>query len=279
MGEVFRTAKGKDKIMKLYEEGLKMWPEPNRQIMIPTSYGETFVMASGREGAEAVLLFHGSSTNSAIWMYDAQVLGEKYKVYAVDIIGEPGKSAESRPALECENYSGWIIEVMDGLGLNKAAVVGNSLGGWLSLCIATSFPQRVEQLVLLAPAGFAPLQKAFVLKSVSFALQGRRGRDKLNALIFGSSKIPKETLEFEELLRKYYIPRPFYTPVFSDEQIKKLNMPILFLGGEDDPLVDIEQSAKRLRQLIPQAQIKILKNKSHALFNMGAEIIEFLDKN
>ena len=223
-------------------------------------------------------MFHGSSTNSAIWTYDAQVLGETYKVYAVDIIGEPGKSAESRPALECETYSGWITEVMDGLGIEKAAVVGNSLGGWLSLCIATSLPKRVSQLTLLAPAGFAPLQKAFILKSVSFALQGRRGRDKLNALIFGNSKIPKETLEFEELLRKYYIPRPFYAPVFSDEQLSKLNMPILFIGGEDDPLVDVEQSADRLKQLVPQAQIKILKNRSHALFNMGDEILKFLDK-
>ena len=128
MGEVFRTAKGKDKIIKLYNEGLKMWPKPNKQIMIPTSYGDTFVIASGKEGADAIILFHGSSTNSAIWTYDAQVLGETHKVYAVDIIGEPGKSAESRPALECETYSGWITEVMDGLGIDKAAVVGKFTG-------------------------------------------------------------------------------------------------------------------------------------------------------
>ena len=279
MGTVFRTAKGKNKILKMYNEGLKMWPSPNKQLMVPTSFGETFVMSSGKDDGEAVLLFHGSSTNAAIWMYDAQLLGTTHKVYAVDIIGEPGKSAESRPALECSDYCRWMSELMDGLGIEKAAVIGNSLGAWMALCLAVSEPQRVTQLLLLAPAGFAPLQKTFILKSVSLALQGRKGRDKLNKMIFGSSKIPEETLAFEELLRKYYIPRPFYTPVFSDEQLQKLSMPILFIGGEDDPLVDIEQSAKRLEDLVPQAQIKILKNKAHALFNMGPEIAEFLEKN
>ena len=278
MGAVFRTAKGKEKIIKMYDEGLKMWPAPNKQIMVPTSYGDTFVMASGKEDGSAVLMFHGSSTNAAIWMYDARVLGKTHRVYAVDIIGEPGKSAESRPALECSNYAGWLIELMNGLGIEKAAIVGNSLGAWMALCLASSEPQRVTKLVLLAPAGLAPLQKAFVVKSVSLVLQGKKGQDKLNALIFGKNKIPEEALGFEKLLRKYYIPRPFFAPVFSDEQLQELKMPVLFFGGDGDPLVDIPQSAEKLRTLVPQAEIRILKDTAHALVNMGAEISEFLDK-
>jgi pimeloyl-ACP methyl ester carboxylesterase len=67
---------------------LRRWPVPCEHLRIPTHEGETFVVASGRKDAPPLLLFHGSGTNSAIWMDDIASWAEHFRVDAVDVIGE-----------------------------------------------------------------------------------------------------------------------------------------------------------------------------------------------
>ena len=80
---------------------LQRWPVPNRQLLVPTCQGETFVIVSGESNAMPVVLFHGSGTNSSVWIRDIAEWAQHYRVYAVDMIGEPGLSAASRPSLNC----------------------------------------------------------------------------------------------------------------------------------------------------------------------------------
>lgn len=277
MRSIYKSNKGKRIIMERYKEILKYWPAPYEQRNIPTQYGNTFVMSSGTDSGEAVVFLHGSTTNAAMWMGDAAVLGKKYKVYAVDIIGEPGKSDESRPDMTDGNYAKWLEEVFDGLGIRKAAVVGNSLGGWMALDLAIHAPERVSQLVLLAPGGIFPVHAAFVLKAISLAMLGSKGEDKLSKTIFGNVAVPKEALAFGELLKQYFISRPFKAPVFSDNEIGQLTMPILYMGGENDTLFPSVKCAERLKELTPHADIRVIKDMHHTLINMGDQIEAFLD--
>jgi pimeloyl-ACP methyl ester carboxylesterase len=87
------------KVRDRYLAFLKRWPVPNQQIRLATSQGETFVVASGPEGAPPLLLFHGSAGNSAMWMGDVPTFASAFRVYSIDMIGEAGLSAPSRPAL------------------------------------------------------------------------------------------------------------------------------------------------------------------------------------
>lgn len=279
MKSVYRSPQGKAIIMQRYDEILKLWPQPNQMLSIPTNYGNTFVISSGNENGTPVVFLHGSTTNAAMWMNDAILLGQKHQVYAVDIIGEPGKSEESRPPMQAGNYARWLSEVFDGLGLSTAAIVGNSLGGWMGLDLATTTPQRVSQLVLLASGGICPVQSSFVLKAIGLMLLGKRGAQKMNRMLFGDVTIPKEAMEFGELLRTHYISRPFEAPVFSDEALSSLTMPILYIGGAEDVLFDSKDCAQRLNTILPHAQAMVLKDTHHTLINMGTEIASFLEKN
>lgn len=97
MKSVYRSSQGKAIIMQRYEEILKLWPEPNEMYFIPTSYGNTFVICSGNENGDPVILLHGSTTNAAMWMNDAIVLGKKHRVFAIDIIGSREKATKAVP--------------------------------------------------------------------------------------------------------------------------------------------------------------------------------------
>ncbi len=277
MTPIYRSPDSKPLLMNEYEQILQRWPRPCEQRFISTDQGDTFVISSGNPEGSPVLLLHGSTTNAALWLYDAAPLGKTRRIHAVDVIGEPGKSADVRPAMEGGTYARWLSQVMDGLGVKKTAVVGNSLGGWLALDLAISMPERVSALVLLAPAGFAPVCRSFLLRMLPKALAGKRGAQSLNHLLFGNADIPDEVYGYAELLRKHYIPRPLKFPVFKDEAIAALTMPVLFIGGEEDPLLSTQKSAARLRRLLPQADVRTLKGLSHAIIGMAGVIDDFFN--
>ena len=277
MKSVYRSEKGKKIIQDLYNEILKKWPQPYDTYTVPTEFGNTFVIAHGPESADAVVLLHGSTTNSAMWIADAAVLGTTRRVYAVDLIGEPGKSDESRPKMAHANYARWMEQVLDRLGVRKAAFVGNSLGGWIALDLAIHSPERVSALTLLAAAGIAPVRRLYVFKVISLIALGRKGMDKLYHLMFGKAHIPKKVIEYADILARYYIPRPLNAPVFSDDAFKRLNMPVLYVGGEHDALLNTPKSVKRLKALVPPADVRVAAGMSHTLINMGKDIKAFLD--
>jgi pimeloyl-ACP methyl ester carboxylesterase len=83
-----------------YREFLALWPVPNQQPHLAARFGQTFVIGWGVESClPPLVLLHGSGSNSAMWLGDAPIWARGRKVYAIDMIGEPGLSAPTRPAL------------------------------------------------------------------------------------------------------------------------------------------------------------------------------------
>jgi pimeloyl-ACP methyl ester carboxylesterase len=100
-----------------------------------------------------LILLHGSGMNSVMWLRDMQEYSHNYRVYAIDILGESGKSDENRPSLNGTYYAKWLKDVFDDLSLKKANVVGSSLGAWLAIKFSVSYPEKVSKLVLRCPSG------------------------------------------------------------------------------------------------------------------------------
>jgi pimeloyl-ACP methyl ester carboxylesterase len=146
MTTIYKSDEGARAVRERYLEILKRWPVPNEQMRVPTRQGETFVIACGEKTAMPLLLFHGSAGNSAMWMGDVRAWAGHYRVYSIDLIGEAGLSAPTRPPLASEEYALWLDDVLKVLSITKAAIVGVSLGGWLALDYSTRRPERVVSL-------------------------------------------------------------------------------------------------------------------------------------
>jgi pimeloyl-ACP methyl ester carboxylesterase len=269
---VFKSAERRDKMRDYYNGILSKFPF--EQKYVGTTYGQTFMLAAGDESNPPVILLHGSNSNSAFWFPEILALSAHYRVYAVDIIGEAGNSDEYRPDLNSNDFAVWIKEVQDALNIEKSIIVGNSLGGWMSLKFSTSYPARVTKLILIASAGIAPVHQQF-LQNVKDSRQDD-GTVLITADVIGESNIPKEVIEFMNLIAQSYNPIQ-ELPLFDDGQLLKLNMPVVFIDGEDDVIINAKESAQRLSRLIPSAQTMLIQNCGHSITNVIDYIQPFLN--
>ena len=135
------------RVLAAYRQVLSDWPVPHESHLLATRAGSTFVVSCGPEHGPALVLLHGTLSNAASWMFDAARWSEYYRVHAVDIIGEPGLSEGTQPALDSDAHAQWLDDVLDALGVESAAFVGLSFGGFLAMDYALRRPARVLSLI------------------------------------------------------------------------------------------------------------------------------------
>ena len=102
-----------------------------------------------------VILLHGLGSSVVSWQFNIPALAQKYHVVALDQIGF-GKS--DRPSLKYRvgTYVDFLDKFMSETKIEKATLVGNSLGGWVAAWTAIKYPNRVEKIVLADAAGLKP---------------------------------------------------------------------------------------------------------------------------
>jgi pimeloyl-ACP methyl ester carboxylesterase len=280
MSAIYRSEAGARAVRERYLQFLDRWPVPGERLTLPTREGETFVMASGPKDAPALLLFHGSGANATMWMRDVVEWSRHLRVFAVDMIGEPGLSAPSRPPLASEAYALWLDDVMRGLGCERAAICGVSLGGWLALDYATRRPERVERLALLCPGGVGRQKKGWML-FLPLMFLGRWGRRKMRERILGrapsdASPAMRQMSEFVSLIFANFRPRRDTLPAFSDEALQRLAMPLFVILGGRDVLLDTRETRRRFERNVKQAGIRFIPDAGHLIHDQTLPILEFL---
>jgi pimeloyl-ACP methyl ester carboxylesterase len=281
MSAIYKSPEGQRLVESRYRDLLARWPVPSEQRLVATSHGDAFVVVCGPPLAPPVVLLQGSGANAAMWLRDIATLSGSHRVYCVDVIGEPGLSAPSRPRLDPAIYAGWLREVFDGLGLSSAALVGVSLGGWLALALATAEPDRVERLVLISTGGIGRAKNSFVVKTLALMLLGKWGRRKALTLAVGPTRVKPDATALEigrlaALIGAHFHYRRERLPVFSDGALRRLTMPVLAIAGAQDALLDSDETRRRLEALAAGATIRLLPDAGHIIAGEAHVIASFL---
>ncbi|MGL6234953.1 MAG: alpha/beta fold hydrolase [Segniliparus sp.] len=99
-----------------------------------------------------LLLIHGIGDNSSTWDEVQTLLAERFTVIAPDLLGH-GKSDKPRADYSIAAYANGMRDLLSVLGIDRATVVGHSLGGGVAMQFAYQFPQLVERLVLVSAGG------------------------------------------------------------------------------------------------------------------------------
>jgi pimeloyl-ACP methyl ester carboxylesterase len=282
--DIYRSAAGAALVRKRYDELLDLWPVPAERLQIPTRQGETFVVATGPVDGPPVLALQGSGANTAMWLPQIATLAAHSRVYAVDVIGEPGRSATTRPALDSAAYACWLDDVLDGLGLAQVAVLGRSLGGWFALDYALRRPDRVTALVLLSPSGVGRRRIAPLIKVAVLGRFGERGlQAALKAAVGPLPPAPAEPQAWSAALAglsmltaQQFRHRFDAIPRFGDEALRGLTMPVLAIVGGRDPMVDSAGTRDRLTTLVPSVDVRFLPGAGHLLPNPSETVASFL---
>jgi pimeloyl-ACP methyl ester carboxylesterase len=273
---IYKTPAGEQAVLSLYESILDRWLVPHERLTISTRHGDTFVIASGDPSMPPLVLLHGAGTNSAVWAGDVPEYSQHYRVYAVDLIGEAGKSAPKRPDWNSPAYADWLDDVLHELEVDRVTFVGISQGSWTALKFAVAQPQRVEKLVLICPGGIIPDRLSFMLSALASSLMGRRGIRRMVRLIYADQPVPDGVEEITALMMSHFRSRVGVLPIFSDEELKRLTMPVLLLGGAKDALRDIPKIAARMESLLPDLAVRIIPGAGHAVLNTTPYIVPFL---
>ncbi|AQZ61680.1 carboxylesterase NA [[Actinomadura] parvosata subsp. kistnae] len=287
MGGVYSAPEGRQAVEHRYRELLGHWPVPHEQVRVPTALGETFAVTCGPSGAPPLLLLHGSAANSAMWLGDVATWARRFRVHAVDLLGEPGLSALSRPPLHPDIHAGWLDEVLTGLGVQRTSIAAVSLGGWIALAYATQRPERVERLVLMCPSGIGRQRVLPLLRALPLAaLGGEAGRRRTLHLLLGphaatlgetAGGLGGELGAFVLLVHRHFRPRRGKVPLFADEELRRLAMPVLVIAGERDSLLDSRDTGRRLARTVPGADVRVLPRTGHLLPPQTQEIMTFLE--
>jgi pimeloyl-ACP methyl ester carboxylesterase len=276
---IYRSEAGAAAVERRYRELLRDWPVPNEALTVPTGQGETFVVASGPPDAPPVVALQGSGANAAMWLHQIERLAEHLRVYAVDVIGEPGLSAQARPPLASDAYARWLDDVLAALGLGETAMLGVSLGGWLALDYAVRRPDRVTKLALLTPSGVGRRKLGVLLAAVALRPFGQRGLRRTIRLALGPDTpdvAADEIGAFALLIAGHFRPRMEPIPTFPDDALRGLSVPLMAVVGGRDAMLDSYETQRRLTATVPHATVHLLPESGHLLPDQTRTVLEFL---
>jgi pimeloyl-ACP methyl ester carboxylesterase len=273
---LYKSAAGEKQVMDLYHKTLANWPVPYQTFNIDTRHGKTFIIASGEESAKPLILLHGSCSNALSWIADIRKYSRHFRVLAVDIIGEPGRSSSTRPDITGAAYGEWLEDLLNSLNIGTTMIVGMSYGGWTALKFATYKPERVEKLALIAPGGIIPVKISFSIRNRLLLFMGEWGAKRINRILFGNQPLPAEVLDHMDLVMTNIKSRNSKMPVFSDDELKRITVPTLLLGGLNDPVQNIKRVISRMKKLSPQLTVNAYSEGGHVLPDSAKVIIPFL---
>lgn len=269
----FKTPQGEAIFLAAYDAAMRSWPVAYDSREIQNRFGTTHVVVCGPADAPPIVLLHGYWSTLTMWTPNVADLSRDHRVYAIDVIGQPGRSIPGEPMRTPADTVAWLTATLDGLLLDRITLVGMSYGGWLALNYALASPGRVHKLVLLSPAAsFLPLVRQFSLRGMLMVFVPTRFtvNSFMRWLGFGATLGPSNAVpELMYLGMKHFrIPRETAAvapTVFSDADLRAMSVPTMLLIGEREVIYDPPSALARARRLLPDFEGDLVPQSSHEM--------------
>lgn len=269
-GYVSRRAFGH--FLGAYRAGMADLP-PCELFDVETSFGTVRAYRfAGPDTGPPVVLLPGRNACTPMYRTNLDVLLTFRTVYGIDLLGEAGLSVQHRPIAGPQDQAQWLDEALAGLGLTRAHLLGVSIGGWTAVNCAVHRPARVASLILLDPVlTFGKLKVAPLLASVILLLPGMpaRWRRGVMSWISGGADVDEAAVEPVAALidagAKDFVIRTPMPRMFTDEQLRSLELPVLALLAGRSVMLDAPRAAARARALLRHAQVEVWPDASHAI--------------
>ncbi|KGJ52843.1 alpha/beta hydrolase [[Clostridium] innocuum] len=266
---IYKSQIGREKSLELYDRQLTKLGSSFSDVYVNTSFGKTHIIETGNDKGVPLLVFHGGNSTSAYNLLMCQFLLDDFHIYAVDIIGHPGKSDEVCLSHRGYDYGKWASEVIDKLGYEKIACFGGSFGGGVLAKLLCVSPQKVRKAVLVVPAGISNALPISSLKMMIPLIQYRITKNKKylirTALYMAlyEEVLDEDTLDivkdsFDNVKTKVGMPTNIEAKKLSD-----YHAPTLVIASEKDCLFPAKKVLARAKQIIPSCSVYELKGSGH----------------
>jgi len=279
----FKSNESKEEYMTLNREMESLWPNPSLNKTITTTYGDTFVRINGPENAPPLVLLAGALNCSLQWLPNIERLSSHFRTYAVDSLintGSVGKSIYTNTIEKPEDAVSWLNELIDALDFkSKINMAGMSYGGWLTAQYALHFQDKLNKIVLLAPA-ILPVSLQFILHAIPIEL--RKNHNSIKGFLewhldFEKSKdrvVLARAINLMAVSKQSYEEAKY--PMFSQlrkEELQRIKVPTYMLIGEKDKSYSMRRGMGKIKKAAPQWKIELLPDAGHSLPLDQAEIV------
>ena len=282
MNSFFDSLQAKKEIERLYDLKLEELPMAYEMLSVETSFGNTNIILTGEKGKPPLVVLHGSNACAPIALEAMVGLLDEFRIYAIDVVGQPNLSSEIRPSMENEEYGQWMFEILTRLSLWEVTLVGISFGGFISWKTLVFDERRIAKTVLIVPAGIVNGNPLILLWQVFLPIiLYKRNKNKkhvhrfLNRLFtepdnFAFAFLSKVLLHFEMDFSRI--------PLIKAEEARQIKSPLLIIGTDKDILFPGKRLLRRAEQIFPSLKQKVLLQSSKHVPSHRAnlEIVEFI---
>jgi pimeloyl-ACP methyl ester carboxylesterase len=291
---VFRTDDAEMRYRAIYDKRVQDWPVQCDELDVPTRFGTSHVIASGPVDARALFLLPAMMVGATQWRASVAELSRQFRVFAVDLIGEPNKGKPTRGINTRHGYADWFTDLLDALNIERASIVGNSYGGFLALSQASLTPERVDRIVLLSPAEtLAPIGWRFYAHMLPLGFLGllpsfrTRAFAAMMSWVANGTPPDRRDENIIELMKISVLegrPAGIVRPrVFSRTELAAIRAPTLLLIGNKEVIYQPEATLRRALARMPGLEGAIVPSANHLTAMsqpdaVNARIIEFLQR-
>ncbi|MFF4154162.1 alpha/beta fold hydrolase [Streptomyces sp. NPDC001651] len=266
-----------------YDELRARWPEFTEELDVATPYGPTRVHAYGPADGSPLVLLPGGSATGLVWFANAPALGTRHRLYAVDLMGDAGRTSRQGTHLKNANdLMAWLDALLDGLGIPRAAVCGHSYGAWIAATYALHAPRRVERLALVDPTQvFAGFRPGYLVRALPTLIRPTEARARSFLAWETADAHPDETWQRLYALACTVPGRTFVTG--RRPRAAELSMPVLVLLAERSRAHDAGKIAERARRVLQRGEVTVLPGATHHSLPLTAperlsdSLLDFLD--
>jgi pyruvate dehydrogenase E2 component (dihydrolipoamide acetyltransferase) len=222
-------------------------------LFLDTNVGRFRYAASG-EGEETVVLVHGFGGDLDNWLFNIDALAGKARVYALDLPGH-GQSSKTLADPSIEGLARALLAFLEGLSVERAHLVGHSMGGLLSLQAGLLAPQRVKSLTLIGSAGLGDEINAGYVTGFTAAASKRELKPVLEQLFADPGLVSRQMVD--DLLKykrldDVNVALKQISAAFVDEgrqrrvlrsALQEMDTPVLVIWGEADRVIPASHAA------------------------------------
>ncbi len=246
---------------------------------------QTHLFEAGSPAAPPLLYLHGTFLGN-LWLDYHRTLAQHFHIFAPDT---PGFGLTRRPdwMRDMSDYTLYFRDLLNALGLQKAAIIGHSLGGWMAAEIAVWYPDRVSKLVLSNAAGIRV--KGSLIANL-FAMNAQELVAACFDNLAAAMPLMPPEVNADYLLDQYrqratlasLAWNPHYDPKL-ERRLAWVTCPTLVIWGENDRLIP-PVYGDTFHKLIPGSKLVKLAGTGHMpMFEQyeawSAAIVEFLTQN
>jgi pimeloyl-ACP methyl ester carboxylesterase len=259
---IYYTPEDEAKLMDMYDARLEAWPVPYETRYVDTEYGSVHVIISGPDDAPPLLLLHASGVAGVSWLENIEELNEYYRTYAIDTIGDVGRSQLA----DLDHFPGdgralsdLIAHVSGELGVDRAPVAGASQGGFIATNYALHAPERVEKVVLLGPMGYAGTTASVIRITLAALFPLKPIKENTARWAFGDDASVQEAYgDWLQTVVGGVASKQARPQTIPSEQLSSLQVPVLLVLGARDNLVGDPEKARQLVQDAPNIRVVVI---------------------